>query len=150
MSRPATGHGTKSGVMSLAIHLVGELEILRLNEAFLGHRGPTDVITFGYGSDSDFGVPFLPAGFDDAGWTSDSGPSQIGEIFICTKIAREQAKRYQTSWQNELVRYLVHGLLHLCGHDDQKATARRHMKRDENRLLRRLARQFDFSQISKP
>ena len=65
-----------------------------------------------------------------------------GEIFICVGEAVAQARRFRTSWQSELIRYLIHGLLHLRGYDDQNMSARRKMKREEDRLLRRLAGRY--------
>ena len=43
-----------------------------------------------------------------------------GEIFICVDEAVWQARKFRTSWQSEIVRYLVHGVLHLLGHDDSR------------------------------
>ena len=40
-----------------------------------------------------------------------------GEIFICVDEAIPQAKEFRTSWQSEIVRYIVHGVLHLLGHE---------------------------------
>jgi len=112
----------------LSVCLVNTAEITSLNESFLHHKGPTDVITFDY---------------SDAGAVS----GILGEIFICIDQAVSQARRFRTTWQSELVRYLVHGLLHLCGYDDRTAKSRREMKAAENRLLRQLARRFDFAEL---
>jgi probable rRNA maturation factor len=127
----------------LCIHLVGAREITRLNETFLRHAGSTDVITFNY-SDARAGSP-LPA----AGSHRVTRPTLRGEIFICVDEALRQARRFRTTWQSEIVRYLVHGVLHLLGHDDQRASARRKMKREEDRLFRQLAKQFRFSGLSR-
>jgi len=54
------------------------------------------------------------------------------------------------NWQSEVVRYIVHGVLHLLGHDDLRADLRRKMKREENRLVRLLARRFALAQLSRP
>jgi probable rRNA maturation factor len=62
-----------------------------------------------------------------------------GELFICVDEAIRQAKRFRTTWQSELMRYIVHGVLHLLGHDDHRAADRLKMKREENRLVRKLA-----------
>ena len=51
-----------------------------------------------------------------------------------------QATEFKTTWQSEVVRYVVHGVLHLLGHDDLQPDLRRKMKREENRLVRRLER----------
>jgi rRNA maturation RNase YbeY len=101
----------------LGIFFVGHSEMTRLNEEHLNHQGSTDVITFDYGD--SFGKAVL-----------------AGEIFICVDEALTQAKRFGSTWQQEVMRYIVHGLLHLAGFDDKTATARRRMKVEENRILR--------------
>jgi rRNA maturation RNase YbeY len=82
------------------------------------------------------------------------GPTQPaeplhGEIFICIDDVVKQARQFRTMWQSELVRYLIHGVLHLVGYDDLTSTSRRVMKREENWLLRRLARQFCLGRLAK-
>ena len=52
-----------------------------------------------------------------------------GEIFVCVPEALAQASRFGAAWQEELVRYIVHGVLHLRGYDDLQPVARRKMKR---------------------
>jgi len=76
-------------------------------------------------------------------------PALHGEIFICLDDAVSQARRFRTTWQTELVRYLVHGVLHLLGYDDATSGDRRAMKRAENRWLRSLSRQFSFRQLAR-
>ncbi len=71
-----------------------------------------------------------------------------GEIFICIDDAVKQSRQFRTAWQSELVRYVIHGLLHLAGHDDLRPVARRKMKREENRLLRLLAKRFAFGKLA--
>jgi probable rRNA maturation factor len=121
----------------LSIYLVGSVEMTRLNESFLRHQGSTDVITFDYSEIS--------------GETSRrSNPPIVlhGEIFICVDEAVRQARRFRTTWQSEVARYLIHGLLHLQGHDDLQPAARRKMRLKENQLLRKLARRFKLAGIS--
>jgi probable rRNA maturation factor len=120
----------------LGIHLVAALEMTRLNETFLQHKGSTDVITFDY---SNHPRPQTP----------DPRPHLHGEIFICVDEAISQARKFRTTWQSELVRYIVHGILHLRGHDDLKSIARREMKRAENKLLGHLTKEFDFRRLDK-
>lgn len=112
----------------VAVFLVGAQRMAGLNEGFLRHVGPTDVITFDYREGTH-------------------GPSLHGDIFVCLDEAQRQAGLFRTTWQAEVVRYLVHGLLHLCGHDDLEAGARRRMKRVEHRIVRRLASEFDFKRL---
>jgi probable rRNA maturation factor len=115
----------------LGLCLMGAAEMARINEDFVHHQGSTDVITFDYGSDPEARVLH-------------------GELFICVDEALLQARRFRVSWQSEVVRYLVHGALHLLGHDDLKPGPRRLMKREENRLVRELARSFPLDKIHVP
>jgi probable rRNA maturation factor len=114
----------------LCVHLVAAPEMTRLNREFLGHEGSTDVITFNY---------------------SERSPGEFlsGEIFICLDDARAQARQFHTTWQSELVRYLLHGVLHLLGYEDSKIAARRKMKQKENSLLRGLARRFPLRKLKR-
>lgn len=111
----------------LDIVLVGAKQMAVLNEKFLGHEGPTDVITFDY---SDRG-----------------GRALRGEVFVCIEEAERQAKEFGATWQSEIVRYIVHGILHLAGHDDLKPLARKKMKRVEERMVRELSRRFALSKL---
>jgi probable rRNA maturation factor len=129
----------------LAVHLVAAAEITRLNVTFLRHTGPTDVITFDHSAQATQGTACSPRSLSAA-----SSPGQLldgqraglhGEIFICVEEAVDQARRFHTTWQSEVVRYIIHGILHLLGHDDSKPVAREKMKREENRLLRRISSQ---------
>ena len=114
----------------LCVHLVGAAEMARVNKAFLQHEGSTDVITFDH--------------------LESARPHALhGELFICLDDAVKQAKEFKTSWQSELTRYVIHGLLHLRGHDDLKPAARRAMKKDENRLLREISREFSLSRLAR-
>jgi probable rRNA maturation factor len=120
----------------LGVCLVTAPEMTRLNETFLQHKGSTDVIAF------DYSAPGRR--------TPDASRRLHGELFICLDEAVGQARRFRTSWQSEIARYLVHGVLHLLGHDDSRAGERRKMKREENRLLRELSRRFSLAQLARP
>ena len=112
----------------LGISLVAAPEMAQLNESFLRHTGSTDVITFDY---------------------AEPAATLHGELFICVDEAVAQARRFRTTWQAEIVRYVIHGILHLLGHDDVNPAARRKMRREENRLLRLLASRFPFGRLRK-
>ena len=120
--------------VGLEINLLGAMQMAALNETFLQHEGSTDVITF------DYSVP-------EAGGRR-VGDGLAGEIFVCVDEAIVQAKQFRTDWQAEVVRYIVHGILHLLGHDDLRADRRRAMKREENRLVAMLSRRFSLAKIS--
>ena len=120
----------------LGINLVAAREMALVNETFLQHVGSTDVITFDHTEKRK----------------AESGKREKlhGELFICVDDAIAQAKEFKTSWQSEVVRYTVHGVLHLLGYDDLKPQLRRVMKREENRLVRLLAKRFSLAQLSRP
>ena len=133
----------------LAIHLVGAKEMARVNWDFLQHEGSTDVITFDHSS-PEFRVPGSDFGVDDPGTRNQKLETSLhGELFICVDDAVKQAGEFRTTWQSELARYVIHGLLHLCGHDDLKPVARRKMKREENRLVRLIAKEFALSELGR-
>jgi len=112
----------------IGIFIIGEAAMTRMNEGYLRHKGSTDVITFEY--------------------TDASHPDCLaGEIFVCLDEALIQSKRFRVTWQKELVRYVVHGILHLWGFDDKTSAAQRMMKREEDRLMRRLTARFKLHEL---
>ena len=119
----------------LGFHFVSAEEMARVNGQFLRHTGSTDVITFDH---SIAGAPETGA------------PNLHGEVFISVADAVKQAREFGTTWQSEVVRYIIHGLLHLRGHDDLKPVTRKVMKREENRLLKQIESQFSVRQLSRP
>jgi rRNA maturation RNase YbeY len=112
----------------LGVHLIDAFEMTELNETFLRHAGSTDVITFNHHEGED------------------DGPLH-GEIFISVDDAVAQAGRFGETWQSEIVRYLVHGILHLKGYNDLETGPRRVMKREENRLVKQLSRCFELNKL---
>ncbi|MER3415221.1 MAG: rRNA maturation RNase YbeY [Gemmataceae bacterium] len=93
---------------AIGIALVDNAIIAQLNQRYLGHRGPTDVLAF----------PM-----------SDPGQPLAGEIVVSTEMAQEYACRYGHSPLDETGLYVIHGLLHLCGYDDRRSEDRRRMQR---------------------
>ena len=122
--------------VELGVSLVGAAEMAWVNWQFLQHEGSTDVITFDHTEDQD-----------SRRKASQPVKQICGELYVCVDDAVVQARSFRTTWQAEVVRYIIHGLLHLCGYDDHRADARRKMKQQENRLVRRLAAQFDFRRV---
>ncbi|MBI3879764.1 MAG: rRNA maturation RNase YbeY [Verrucomicrobia bacterium] len=120
----------------LGIHLVGAKEMAEVNWNFLRHAGSTDIITFDH-ADSKLETRNQQLG------------SLHGELFICLDEAVKQARRFRTTWPRELARYVIHGILHLRGHDDRTAAKRRAMKREENRLLREMSACFPLSRLAR-
>ena len=106
----------------LAVTFVGSQAIRSVNQRFLRHNRITDVITFRY----------------DGRRKSRTGPRPeeiVGEILIAPAEARRYARTHGVRYRQELARYVVHGLLHWLGHDDQTPTQQRQMRRREDRIL---------------
>ena len=114
----------------LAVHFIGAAEMAKLNQSFLGHEGSTDVITFNH-------------------LDGEQGPMLYGEIFISVDDAVAYAKDFGVTWQSEITRYFVHGVLHLEGCDDLEPALRRVMKRKENQLLKKLSQRFDLDKLQR-
>ena len=113
----------------LGVHLVNADEMARVHKHYMNIEGSTDVITFDHGS---------------------RPPETVhGEIFVSIDDAITQAREFDATWQNELARYIVHGVLHLLGYDDLQPKARAKMKREENRLVRELESTFNLRDIEK-
>ena len=105
----------------LSITFVGRAAMSELNRRYLGHRGPTDVISFGLGRQGR------------------RGPV-VGDIYICPEIARANARRRRVSSQEELLRLVVHGTLHTLGYHHPEGAARTEssMWRRQERILARV------------
>lgn len=81
----------------LSITLVNPRTMARLNREHLGHRGPTDVITFALDGAATGGI--------------------LADIYICPDVARAHAVRHRIGVREELARLVIHGTLHACGWD---------------------------------
>ena len=105
----------------ISVAFVDERTIAKLNRRHLGHAGATDVISFG----------FAP-----------SGPRApvIGDIYVCPPVARENAAREGVGVREELQRLVIHGTLHVLGHDHPDGDGRlaSPMWRRQEQLMRRL------------
>ena len=89
------------------VWLVSDRRMALLHRQFLGKTGPTDVLTF-----------------------------QHGEIFISVQTARRHARAFGNSLIRELELYMIHGLLHLHGFDDQTPGEARKMGAAQEKVLR--------------
>ena len=112
---------------------VGKRKISELNEHFLSHKGPTDVITF------DYSKEFIPF--------PGNGLQVIGEIFICVAIAAEASKQCGRDTSEEVVLYIVHAILHLCGFSDTDEKNIGLMREAERVLISRLSKKFSLRNL---
>ncbi len=105
----------------ISIAFVSARAIAQLNRDHLGVDGPTDVIAFSL-QHSGRGAPL------------------IGDIYIAPAVARAHARRHGVTEREEAVRLVVHGVLHVVGHDhpgdDARVSSR--MWRRQEQLVRRV------------
>jgi probable rRNA maturation factor len=105
---------------SLSISLVDDAAIQVLNREHRGKDKPTDVLSF----------PMFEAG--EAAF--DEGERLLGDVVISVDTARRQAADYDAPLQNEIYRLLIHGILHVLGHDHEEPAERAAMEAEERRL----------------
>jgi len=110
------GEGVRASRVTIAF--VDNAHIHRLNKQFLQHDEPTDVLSFPY---SEPGAKTLE-----------------GEIVIGYDIAREYANDRGHEWYLELLLYVIHGCLHLCGYDDADDVSECEMRGKEREYLKKL------------
>lgn len=99
--------GELPSLEEIHIHLVGTRTIARIHADFLQDPTPTDVITFDH-----------------------------GEIFICPAIAEKQRSQENLSLHHEVLTYMIHGLLHLCGQDDLTPQEFDRMRKRQSKILK--------------
>lgn len=106
----------------VSVALVDRRAIARLNRVHLGHSGATDVISFS---------------FDRAS----ARDAVIGDIYIAPEVARDNAAARGVAVREELLRLVVHGTLHVLGHDHPHGRMRERspMWRRQEALVRRLS-----------
>ena len=85
----------------------------KINLEFLDHDAYTDIITFDYSI----------------------GNEVVSEIYISVDRVAENAKRYNQTFENEIHRVMIHGVLHLCGYKDKLAEDKQIMRDKENHYL---------------
>jgi probable rRNA maturation factor len=102
----------------LSICLTGDAEISELNERWRGRKGPTDVLSFALseGAHAEFRGDLL------------------GDVVIGLGVAARQAGERCATLDDEVARLLIHGVLHLLGHDHQEPAETRRMRAEERRL----------------
>ena len=105
----------------VSVAFVGNAAIRAMNRAHLGRNGITDVISFG----------FRQGGRSTA---------IVGDVYIAPDVARASARANGIALKEELTRLVVHGVLHVLGHDhpEDDSRVRSAMWRKQERLVQRL------------
>jgi rRNA maturation RNase YbeY len=99
--------GEGKGKSDLSIALIGPGKMRGLNKKYLGKNRVTDILAFGESQKSKFKSQKL-------------GELGLGEIVICLREVKKNAKKFKLSFEKELARVLIHGILHLVGYDHEK------------------------------
>lgn len=107
----AATHGRKVG--EIGYMFVSDEKILEVNREYLGHDYYTDIITFDY----------------------DEEDIISGDIVISLDTVRSNAEQFGKTYEEELYRVIIHGILHLCGINDKGPGEREIMEANENAAL---------------
>ncbi|MBL7810888.1 MAG: rRNA maturation RNase YbeY [Bacteroidetes bacterium] len=108
----AARHNLK--IKSLEYVFLTDEELLKMNQDYLQHNTYTDIITFDL---------------------SDNTHQLEGEIYISWERVKDNAKKYNTTETQEMLRVLFHGLLHLCGLKDKSKTDAHKMRLAEEECI---------------
>jgi hypothetical protein len=107
----AKSHGFKTG--DIGYMFVDDEKILEVNNEYLGHDYYTDIITFDYDEDDTIS----------------------GDLVISLDTVRTNAELFHKTYEDELERVIIHGILHLCGINDKGPGEREIMEDNENKAL---------------
>lgn len=104
--------GLENGEISIAV--VDDAEMHSLNRKYLDHDYPTDVLSF----------------------VLDEEDGRLdGEIIVSSDYASREAEIYKWTAEDEILLYVIHGSLHLVGHDDQDPKSKQQMRAQERKHL---------------
>lgn len=116
----ARNHGKSVGAITYIF--CNDERIIEVNRQFLQHDYFTDIITFDY-----------------------SRPSRIsGDLFISLDTVKSNAELFGKNYREELLRVIIHGILHLCGINDKGPGEREIMEQNENEALALIVNQEDM------
>lgn len=110
---------SKPPLRELSVVLAGDRKIAQLHQEFFGDPTTTDVMTFPLEQNP-------------------RGRALSGELYVCVPMARREAKLRSVPVRDELLLYVLHGILHLDGHDDRNTAGYRRMHKKEDAILTEL------------
>ena len=111
IKKTALEYGKRTG--EIAYIFCSDKHMLEVNNQYLDHDYYTDIITFDYSE----------------------GKIISGDIFISIDTVKSNALGFKVSFEEELKRIMIHGILHLCGQDDKTPEMRIEMTKKENSAL---------------
>lgn len=118
----------KISPQEVILHFVDKNRICTMHAKYFSDPSPTDCITFPI--DSPTAKPCIV----------------LGEVFICPQVAIETAEKLQEDPYRECALYIVHGLLHLLGHEDETEAGQKTMRLEESAALDHLSKEDSLLQ----
>lgn len=111
----------------ISVVFTGREEIREMNREYRNINRTTDVISFAFaeGEGAQF-APFL-----------------LGDIFICPEVVADHAEKFKTTFENELMFVVVHGVLHLLGFDHNRKSDRDKMREAEDIIMNKLVSEWN-------
>jgi len=103
-------------VQSVDYSFVDKKQMIKINKKHLNHNYLTDVLAFNY----------------------TEGSKIQGDVFVSEEMVRANAQEYAQSFSDELMRVMLHGLLHLCGHNDKTPEQQNRIRALEDKYLKLL------------
>jgi probable rRNA maturation factor len=127
--------GVRGGA-ELSLLFVDEPSIAELNERFMEHEGPTDVLAFPIDADAVWAVHDpLASGPDRADPDPDEIPLLLGDVVVCPAVAERNAPDHAGTLDDEIALLVVHGVLHVLGRDHADPEDAAEMRARERALL---------------
>ncbi len=99
--------------VELDLTIVNDRRMVVMNKQFLNHSRTTDVISF---PQRDKGDPSTEI---------------LGDIIVCAERAKKQSEFFGTTFNQEFGLYIIHGILHILGYDDQKEPEKKIMEKQQ-------------------
>ncbi len=112
--RALQSHGFRQGRLDIAV--LGDAEMRRQHARWSGDDSTTDSLAFDLRTEPTDGLV-------------------DGQLLVCKSVARRRARSRKGDWRAELLLYVIHGCLHLCGFDDHEVDDATRMHEEEDRLL---------------
>lgn len=126
---------------AISVTLVNDDAIQAINREHRGKDKPTDVLSFPFHAPHERAPKISKGAATSSARPQRAKPAgspepehHLGDIVISVDTARRQASDYDAPLQSEIYRLLIHGLLHVLGHDHEEAGERARMEREERRL----------------
>lgn len=118
---------------TLSIVLADDALVRALNRDYRDSDKATDVLSFSFAAPEALADP--------------AARVFLGEIYLSVETARRQARAARRPFAREVAHLVVHGILHLVGHDHAKTAERRRMRAEEGRLMRLLSARIRALQV---